>query len=161
MQRRDFIKASLSASIAAFCAAVPPTASARAPGPAPATAIPLKDRICLFTDHLDDFGYSYADVAKMLKPLGIAGPDLTVRPGGLVLPERVAEELPKAAAAFRDQGLSIPMVSTGLTSANDPAARPMLAALERLGIRYYKLGYYPYRDLAFLREHLARAFGNS
>lgn len=43
------------------------------------TAAPVQDRLCLFTDHLDDYGYSYADVAKMLSPLKIAGPDLTVR----------------------------------------------------------------------------------
>lgn len=111
-------------------------------------AVPVQDRICLFTDHLDDFGYSYADVAKMIRPLKIAGPDLTVRAGGLVPPDRVAEELPKAAAAFRDEGLTIPMISTNLTSAKDPAAQPTLATMAKLGIRYYKLGYYHYHDLA-------------
>jgi sugar phosphate isomerase/epimerase len=107
----------------------------------------LLDRICLFTDHLDDFGYSYADVARMLKELKIAGPDLTVRSGGLVLPERVAEDLPKAVAAFRDAGLTVPMISTGLTSAGDPSAAATLSTAGKLGIRYFKLGYYGYDDV--------------
>jgi L-ribulose-5-phosphate 3-epimerase len=108
--------------------------------------VPLADRICLFTDHLDDFGYSYSDVARMLKQLKIAGPDLTMRAGGLVAPERVAEELPKAVAAFRDAGLTVPMISTGLTAGADATAATTLTTAGKLGIRYFKLGYYGYDD---------------
>jgi L-ribulose-5-phosphate 3-epimerase len=119
----------------------------QAPAPTVKPGAPLIDRICLFTDHLDDFGYSYTDVARMLKQLKIAGPDLTVRPGGLVLPERVTEDLPKAVAAFRDEGLSVPMISTGLTSAKDPAAAATFSTAGKLGIGYYKLGYFRYDDV--------------
>jgi len=146
MQRRDVLKAGFAAaSLACLPGKSPPAVadeSARSP------AIPIHERICLFTDHLDDFGYSYAEVAKMLSPLKIAGPDLTVRGGGLVPPERAAEELPKAAAAFAEQGLSIPMISTNLTSAKDATSKPILSTMGKLGIRYYKLGYYHYHDLA-------------
>lgn len=147
MQRRDFVKAGLSATAAALAPVglALESGSALAAGPAVA---PPRERICLFTDHLDDFGYSYADLASMLEPLKIAGPDLTVRGGGVVPPDRVADELPKAAAAFRDKGLAIPMISTSLTSAADPAARPTLDAMKQLGIRYFKLGYYHYHDVA-------------
>jgi len=110
--------------------------------------VPLADRLCLFTDHLDDAGYSYVEVAAMLSPLKISGPDLTLRPGGIVSPERVAEELPKAVAAFRDRGMSVPMASTNLTSAKDPTAQPILTTMGKLGIGYFKLGYYHYHDLA-------------
>src|SRR5262245_42520657 len=95
MQRRDFLKSVVIAAGAGGTgvrAVQPAAATAEAPQP----AAPLDQRICLFTDHVDDFGYSYTDVAAMLSPLGIAGPDLTVRSGGLVPPERVADELPKA-----------------------------------------------------------------
>lgn len=129
------------------------------PTPAPPLP-PLRDRICLFTDHLDDSGFSYAEVARMLRELRIAGPDLTVRPGGLVDPQRAAEELPKAFAAFRAEGLTVPMITTGLTSARDPAARATLATAGQLGIRYYKLGYYPYQDPARWSERLAEVRGD-
>jgi sugar phosphate isomerase/epimerase len=118
---------------------------------------PIEERMCLFTDHLDDFGYSYAEVAEMLAPLKIAGPDLTVRAGGVVPPERVADELPKAAAAFKDRGMSIPMISTNLTTARDPNARPTLTTMQKLGIRYFKLGYYHYGDLAGWEADLTAA----
>ncbi len=83
----------------------------------------------------------------MLKQLGVAGPDLTVRRGGLVAPDQVTEELPKAMAAFRDQGLTIPMITTNILSANEPQTRPILSTAAKLGIGYYKLGYYKYKDL--------------
>src|SRR5262245_56221294 len=102
MRRREFLRAGLLGAST--------TVIGRGTFAVPASsAVPLAERIALFTDHLDDHGYSYAEVAKMIEPLKIAGPDLTVRGGGVVPPERAAEELPKAFAAFRDQGLSIPM----------------------------------------------------
>ncbi|MDB5391901.1 MAG: Xylose isomerase-like barrel [Planctomycetaceae bacterium] len=162
MQRRHFIQTGFLATVAAcigrdtslsengaestlLAGLVPPTVP----------TVPLQKRICLFTDNLDDYGYSYEDVAKMIGSLKIAGPDLTVRPGGLVPPDRVVTELPKAAAAFRDQGLSIPMISTNLTSVDDPTARPILSTMNKLGIGYYKLGYYHYHDLAKWEAELA------
>src|SRR6185436_7406131 len=144
MNRRDFLQTT---SLTALAAAAGSPSLADNAEAAP-KLVPLTDRIALFTDHLDDSGFSYAEVAAMMRPLKIAGPDLTVRGGGIVLPERVTEELPKVAAAFRDQGMSIPMLSTNLTSAKDPTAAPTFAAMEKLGIKYFKLGYYHYHDLA-------------
>ena len=131
--------------------------AAGAADPPAARPRPILDRVCVFTDHLDDHGLTYAEVAAHLKQLGVAGPDLTVRPGGLVPPDRVADELPRAAAAFRDAGLTIPMASTALTAARDPAARPTLAALGKLGVRYYKVGYYKYDDPDRWEDRLAAA----
>lgn len=146
MNRRRFIGAAALSGVAALSAA------AETPRPAP-----LAERLCLFTDHLDDYDYGYPEVARMLKQLGIAGPDLTVRPGGLVRPERVPEDLPRAAAAFREQGLSIPMISTALTSAADPTARPLLETAGKLGVRFFKLGYYSLDDPARWKERLEAA----
>lgn len=110
----------------------------------------LGSRICVFTDHLA--GFSYEDVARMLREAGVSGPDLTVRPGGLVKPERVAHDLLRAAAAFKEQGLSIPMMTTAVLSANDPASRNVLSTASKLGVRYYRPGYYKYKDLARWQE---------
>lgn len=113
-------------------------------------AADLGSRICVFTDHLA--GIPYAEVARMFREVGVSGPDLTVRPGGLVLPERVEDDLPRAAAAFREQGLTIPMITTAIRSADDPIGRKVLTTASKLGIRYYRPGYYPYKDLARYRE---------
>ena len=125
--------------------------AAGAIGVAAASQEPLEKRICLFTDHLDGpDGLGWAEVAKILQQIRVAGPDLTVREGGLVLPGRVAEDLPKAATIFRDHGLTIPMISTGITSARE--GRDILSVAAQLGIRYYKLGYFPYKDMNRWRE---------
>lgn len=135
MRRRDFLILSAAA-------------------PAIAAAPNLSSRICLFTDHLA--GFSYGEVARMLKDLGVSGPDLTVRRGGLVAPDRVTAELPKAHAAFAEQGLSIPMITTGITSASDPNALSVLETAAKLNIRHYKLGYTSYGDLSNWRETIAQ-----
>jgi L-ribulose-5-phosphate 3-epimerase len=116
-------------------------------------AADLSSRICLFTDHLA--GFSYQEVARMLKELGVTGPDLTVRRGGLVAPERAAFELPKAHAAFAEHGLSIPMITTQITSTSDPDALSVLETAAKLKIRHYKLGYTRYDDLNRWRETIA------
>jgi len=121
-----------------------------ASGAAFAAETNLFSRVCLFTDHLA--GFSWEDAGRMIKELGVTGPDLTVRRGGLVKPENVAEDLPKAAETFRKYGLTIPMMTTTITSAADPLARAVAEAASRAGIRYYKLGYFKYEDPARWRE---------
>ena len=96
MDRRRFLRCGIGAATLGVAAGSPAVSKEK--------PVPLRDRICLFTDHLDDHGFTYAEIAVHLKQLGMAGPDLTVRPGGVVPPERVAEELPKVAAALRIPG---------------------------------------------------------
>jgi L-ribulose-5-phosphate 3-epimerase len=116
-----------------FVAAVPMA-------PAALTAAPARPMVCFFSKHLQDFDYSR--LGKALREAGFAGVDLTVRPEGHVLPERVADDLPRAYEAIRSHGVQVPMISTALTSAADPAARPTLSTAARLGITHFKLGYY-------------------
>lgn len=143
MNRRSLLKATVAAPALWAGAAV----TAAPPG------TNLLNRLCLFTDHLDDSGYTFEEVARMMKQLGISGPDLTVRSGGLVAPEKVAEDLPRAVRACQDQGLTVPMISTNLRSATDNAAETLRLA-GKLGIHYYKLGYYEYEDAARWSERL-------
>ena len=122
-------------------------------GMAAGAAVPNSDlasRVCLFTDHLAAF--SYREVGRMLKDLGVTGPDLTVRKGGLVSPATVAVDLPKAVQTFGEFSLAVPMITTAITSAEDSLARSVLETAAKLGIRYYKLGYFSYEDMARWRE---------
>ena len=43
------------------------------------------------------------------------------------MPERAAEDLPKAVAAIRAEGLEVPMITTALVAADDPTAVPILS----------------------------------
>jgi L-ribulose-5-phosphate 3-epimerase len=152
MHRRDFLRAGLGASLAALAPTSTRTVAA-APRDVLAT---LPDRLCVFTDHVDDLGFSYADVAKQYGTLGY-GPDLTVRGGGVVPPERVVDELPKAVDAFRNAGVPVPMISTSINDLADPLARPTLEMMHQFGIRYYKLGYMHYHDVANWQSDLNAA----
>ena len=110
--------------------------------------------LCLFTKHLPHLGYK--ELASALRSFGIQGADLTVRPLGHVLPENVERDLPRAYDALAGEGVELPMITTGLLSRNDPAARPTLYTAAKLGVPYFKLGYYRYRDFADLDGFLAR-----
>ncbi len=109
--------------------------------------------LCLFTKHLPHLGYR--DLASTLRSLGFAGADLTTRPRGHVLPENVERDLPRAHEALASEGVALPMISTGLLSSRDPAARPTLYTAARLGVPFFKLGYYRY-DFRRFDAHLAR-----
>jgi L-ribulose-5-phosphate 3-epimerase len=110
-----------------------------------AAAIPLmadakRPMLCMFSKHFPEL--SYDDLGKTCRDLGFAGIDLTVRAKGHVLPERVAEDLPRAVDALRKAGLEVPMITTDLTSASNAALTLKTAA--RLGISYFKPGYWRY-----------------
>ena len=101
---------------------------------------PLK--VSVFSKNLHWLNWS--DMAVAVKEMGFDGIDLTVRPEGHVVPERVAEDLPKAVAAIRKQGLNVYMITTAITKAADPNTAPVLKAAGELGIKNYRLGWFSY-----------------
>jgi sugar phosphate isomerase/epimerase len=159
MRESDRSRRSFLGAAAAACGATV-AASARAhplqePGvQAAAPRGPFGGKLCFFTKPLPEM--DWRRLSRSVKQLGFDGLDLTVRPGGHVLPEKAAEDLPRAVAAAREEGLDVPMITTALTSADDPAARPILATAGKLGIPYFKVGYYLYEHKD-VRGELARA----
>lgn len=145
MNRREFNKTAIVLG-ASTAFGAPPVAAQRAP---------LADApIVFFSKHLAEL--SWADLGAAVKRMGYAGVDLTVRPGGHVLPERVTEDLPKAVAAIRGAGSAVQMLTTGLTRADDPAARPTVMGAKAVGVPLLKPGYYRYA-LKDVRAELAAA----
>ena len=116
-------------------------AAAAAPALAGAATRPL---LCIFSKHFGTLDYE--QLAKTSRQLGFEGVDLTTRPQGHVLPERVAQDLPRALQAIRSQGLEVPMITTELRSASHPTARPIMSAAGRLKIPYLKPGYWRYGE---------------
>ena len=110
---------------------------------------------CFFSKHLADL--DWADLGRVVKDAGFDGIDLTVRPAGHVLPERAAEDLPKALDAIRAHGVTVPMITTDLTSAANPLARPLLQAASRGGVRYFKTGYWRFSASPDVRAQVAAA----
>jgi L-ribulose-5-phosphate 3-epimerase len=99
-------------------------------------------RVSVFSKHLSAFGTG--DVAEMAAEAGFEGIDLTVRPGGHVLPEHVADELPRAVEAARRAGLSIPTLVTALTRADAPHAEALIRTAAAVGVRAYRTGWLDY-----------------
>lgn len=110
--------------------------------------------LCIFSKHMARFNYN--ELGKHARALGFDGVDLTVRDGGHVLPARAAEDLPRAYDALLKHEIDVPMITTGLTSASDPTARPILSTASRLKIPVWKPGYFRYRD-THVEEDLEKA----
>ncbi len=98
--------------------------------------------IVVFSKHLQHLGY--AALAMQCKKLGLDGADLTVRSGGHVEPDKVAEDLPRAVEAIREQGLEVPMITTSLNRGDDPDAERILKTAGELGIKYFRIGGHKY-----------------
>ncbi|MFH0911799.1 MAG: TIM barrel protein [Planctomycetota bacterium] len=110
---------------------------------------------CVFSKHLQ--AYAFPELAKALKSIGIEGADLTVREGGHVEPAEVRDKLPEAVATLKAGGVGVPMITTEITSVDEPNTRAVIETAAKLGIPYYKLGYYEYRGYGNLKKQLAEA----
>jgi sugar phosphate isomerase/epimerase len=109
-------------------------ASSQSPRPAPV--------VCLFSSQLSKFHYS--ELGGVLRDLGFAGCDLTVRPGGCVEPTLSAADLYRAIEAIRAEGVDVPMITTAFVSAEDRSAPNVLGLAGRMKVPYFTLGDWPY-----------------
>lgn len=109
--------------------------------------------ICLFSKHLPKIHYS--ELGGVLKDLGFAGCDLTVRPGGHVEPTLAAADLYRAIESIRAEGVEVPLITTALVTAADSTARPIVAIAGRMKVPYFKLGYWPYRPADNIEARIA------
>ncbi len=82
-----------------------------------------------------------------LKDAGLDGADMAVRPGYPVTPDNVTTELPRAARAFKDAGLTIGLVSTPTTlnDADVAASKAIFEACAKAEVPAVKVGYFPYQ----------------
>lgn len=115
--------------------------------------------ICAFSKIFDQLG---KDMFPFLAEIGFEGIDLTVRPGGYVLPENVEKDLPKAVNAATKKGLSVPMISTAINEASETTTRKILKTASECGVKYYRPNWFRYdnslgieRNLDLFRKRLA------
>lgn len=83
----------------------------------------------------------YHTLADTIAEMGFDGIDLTVRPDGHVLPEKVEIDLPKAVAAAQKAKLQIPMIVTSILQGDALAERVIKTASEQK-IEHYRMGWY-------------------
>lgn len=111
-------------------------------------------KFVLFTDDLSDL--SIREVCRAAKHSGFDGLDLTMRPGGHVLPENAGQGLAAAFAIADEEGVSISMVTTGIIAADAPFAEDVIAAAH-MRIKSIKLGYWRYEPFGSLLKQLDEA----
>ena len=114
--------------------------------------------ICAFSKIFDQLG---EDMFSFLAEIGFEGIDLTVRPGGYVLPENVEKDLPKVVNTAIKKGLSVPMISTAIEEVSETNTRKILKTVAECGVKYYRPNWFRYdnslgidRNLDFFRKRL-------
>lgn len=115
-------------------------------GAAAAAQTPAAERfvICAFSKHFQwtDIG----EASRICADLGYEGMDMTLRKGGHVLPERVADDLPKAFETVKKAGLKMAMVTSDIVDVNTPHAEAVIKTLASLGVRRYRWGGFKYDE---------------
>ena len=99
-------------------------------------------KLAIFSKHLQ--WAKWEEMASVAAECGFDGIDLSVRAGGHVDPERVADDLPRAFDAVRKAGLDMPMITAGIVDAQSPHAEAILKTASALGIRNYRWGGFKY-----------------
>ena len=94
------------------------------------------------------------EMASRMAGMGFDGIDLTVRPKGHVLPERVEEDLPKAVEAAKREGIGIYTIITSIDNADDPLSERILKTASSLGIKHYRMGWLYYDENKTIDENL-------
>jgi hypothetical protein len=112
-----------------------------------------KIKFCIFSKHLH--WLDYPAMAKTVAGVGFDGIDLTVRPEGHVLPENVEKDLPLAVVAAQKAGVEILTLTTAINDADDSLAQRVIKTASKSGIRYYRLGYFPYTEKTGIPEQLS------
>lgn len=113
---------------------------------------PEKIRLIIFSKNLQWLDYDA--MASTAADLGFDGIDLTVRPGGHVLPERVAEDLPRANESIKKAGLKIYNIVTSIENAEDPLSEKILQTARSLNIANYRMGWFQYEKDISIENNL-------
>lgn len=111
-----------------------------------------KLKVCIFSKHLQ--WLNYYDMAFLAAEMGFDGIDLTVRPGGHVLPERVEDDLPEAVEAVEKAGIKIHMLTTNIQEANQKYTESILRTASKLGIKHYRTGWLDYNEKIDIHDNL-------
>ena len=133
LSRREFIGRTLAAS-----ASIPLCAGSALSGLAAETFSPP---IVVFSKVYQTLKLNFDEAAALTAEAAIDGIDCPVRPGGEVLPEHVARQLPEYAAALRKRGLQLPLLTTAITGVSSPCAEDILRTAKKLGVQFYRLGF--------------------
>jgi sugar phosphate isomerase/epimerase len=84
------------------------------------------------------------ELAETMATLGFAGIEAAVRKGGRVLPKNVETDLPRFQEDLRKRGVEIGIIATDINTGDEPYDELVLRTAAKLGIRRYRMMFYPY-----------------
>jgi sugar phosphate isomerase/epimerase len=108
----------------------------------------------IFSKHLQ-FLVCKTAAAKAVE-LGFVGLDLTVRPGGHVLPANVKTELPKAIKDIKAAGARCDMIATSVEDVDNSLDRDVLETAAANGVKYYRCNWFKYPEGITMPEALLK-----
>jgi sugar phosphate isomerase/epimerase len=110
-----------------------------------------------FSKIFQELNLNYEDSAALIDELGLDGIDCPVRPGGQVLPERAADDLPRYEEALRKHGRTLLLLTTAILSPKSPHAESILRLAQQFGVKFYRLGYWSYKNFPSREKIVAEA----
>lgn len=109
-----------------------------------AAQLPLPP-VAIFSKLYQELKLDFEQSGAVTAEAGLDGIDCAVRAGGEILPEQAVEMMPKYAEALEKHGVKMLLLTTGIVGVDSPSARDVLVTGNKLGIRYYRLGFWPNR----------------
>lgn len=106
--------------------------------------------ISIFSKQLQFLNYN--EMAAAAAEIGFNGIDLTVRPKGHILPERVTDDLPAAVLAMQKYGLAPKMMTTNVWNTNDIVQQTVLNTASELHFTHYRTGWLKYPENKSITE---------
>jgi len=101
--------------------------------------------ITVFSKVYQELKLTFEQSAEVTAAAGLDGIDCGVRPGGEILPEHAAEDMPRYAQILRQHQVRMLLLTTAINSVAAPQAETILRTAQQLGIRYYRLGYWKHQ----------------
>jgi sugar phosphate isomerase/epimerase len=102
--------------------------------------------VVVFSKVYQGLKLNFEEAAAITAEAGLDGIDCPVRPGGEVLPERVADDLPRYFELLSKHRVGMPLLTTAITSPASLQAESILRTAKALGIQYYRVGYFEKRE---------------
>jgi len=101
-----------------------------------------RPKICIFAKPIQSL--SFDAVAELLSKHPVDGLEATVRKGGQVDPAKVQEQLPKLYEALAKRSREFMILATDINAVGSDEHEAVLRSASKLGIRYFRMGYYKY-----------------
>ena len=136
-------QAILAAGAATTIVTLAANANAMLPAESSTTAEVVRPKICIFAKPIQDL--TYEQIADLLAKYPVDGLEATVRTGGQVDPAKVDEQLPRLVETLAKRSREFLILATNINTAKGTETESVLQCASKLGIRYFRMGYYRYK----------------